>query len=99
MSVSMTTQVVIFGDGKSNPITMAGDKLNDSRAVVGVGEGVALPAPVRDTHKALSNKIYRCSLSGRGIIEEAVHVYNACTCSIKLVHVYIVILVAKYMAQ
>ncbi len=55
----MTTQVVIFGDAKSDPITMAGDKLKDSRAVVGVGEGVALPAPIRDTHKALSNKIYK----------------------------------------
>ncbi len=38
---------------------MAGDKLNDSKAVVETGKAIPLPSPVRDTHKALSNKIYR----------------------------------------
>lgn len=51
--------MIIFGDGRTNAVTMAGDKLKDVKAVEEVGKGIPLPSPVRDTHKELSKKIFR----------------------------------------
>lgn len=52
-------QVTIFGDGRSQVLTMAGDKLWNTDALVKVGEEVPMPAPIKDTHKALSEKVFR----------------------------------------
>ena len=51
--------MTIFGDGRSQVLTMAGDKLWNTDALVKVGEEVPMPAPIKDTHKALSEKVFR----------------------------------------
>ena len=62
-------------------MTLAGDKLSDSKAIVDTGKEAPLPAAVRDTHKALSKKIYRLET-----------LLQPCTALVVLVHfMYIVI--------
>ena len=52
-------QVTIIGDGRGPTLTMAGDKLWSTDALVKVGEEVPMPAPIKDTRKALSEKVFR----------------------------------------
>lgn len=60
LSIILLLQVTIIGDGRSQTLTMAGDKLGDTDALVKVGDEVPMPAPIKDTHKALSEKVFRC---------------------------------------
>ena len=55
----MHLQVTIFADGRCQTLTMAGDKLFNTDALVKVGEEVPMPAPIKDTRKALSEKVFR----------------------------------------
>lgn len=48
-----------MGDGRIVPVTIAGEKLSDSKVVIDVGKDIPLPASVRETQKALSKKIFR----------------------------------------
>jgi len=48
----------VIGDGRGEVVTVAGDKLWNSDAMVKVGGEVALPAAVRETHSALSKKVF-----------------------------------------
>ena len=52
-------QVTVIGDGRGQTVTMAGDKLYSTDALVKVGEEVPMPAPIKDTRKALSEKVFR----------------------------------------
>lgn len=52
-------QVTIISDGRCQTLTMAGDKLGDTDALVKVGDEVPMPAPIKDTHKTLSEKVFR----------------------------------------
>ena len=52
-------QVTIIGDGRGQTLTMAGDKLWSTDALVKVGDEVPMPAPIKDTRKALSEKVFR----------------------------------------
>ena len=40
-------------------MTIAGDKLNDTKALVDIGKEIPLPSTVRETQKALSKKVFR----------------------------------------
>ena len=51
--------MTVIGDGRSQTLTMAGDKLSNTDALVKVGEEVPMPAPIKDTIKALSEKVFR----------------------------------------
>ena len=51
-------QVTVLGDGKSEVVTVAGDKLWSSDAVVKAGVEAPLPAAVKDTRAALSTKVF-----------------------------------------
>ena len=48
----------MLGDGKSEVVTVAGDKLWSSDAVVKAGAEAPLPATVKDTRAALSKKVF-----------------------------------------
>ena len=48
----------MVGDGRGEVVTVAGDKLWNSDAVVKVGGEVTLPAAVRETRSALSKKVF-----------------------------------------
>ena len=52
--------MTVIGDGRSQTLTMAGDKLWNIDALVKVGEEAPMPAPIKDTRKALSEKVFRC---------------------------------------
>ena len=41
------------------PVTIAGDKLSDTKAVIDIGKGIGLPASIRETQKPLSKKVFR----------------------------------------
>lgn len=51
--------MTIIGDGRGQTLTMAGDKLWNIDALVKAGEEVPMPAPIKDTRKALSEKVFR----------------------------------------
>jgi len=51
-------QVTVIGDGRGEVVTVAGDKLWNSDAMVKVGGEVSLPAAVRETRSALSKKVF-----------------------------------------
>ena len=48
----------MIGDGRGPVVTLAGDKLWNSEAIVKVGGEVALPAAVSITNKDLSKKVF-----------------------------------------
>ena len=48
----------MLGDGKCEVVTVAGDKLWSSDAVVKAGAEAPLPAAVKDTRAALSTKVF-----------------------------------------
>lgn len=51
--------MTIIGDGRMTPVTVAGDKLSDSKAIIDVGRAISLPATIRETQRALSKKVFR----------------------------------------
>ena len=57
--VCTSLQVTIIGDGRCQTLTMAGDKLSNTDALVKVGEEVPMPAAIKDTRKVLSEKVFR----------------------------------------
>lgn len=57
--VTFNNEVTVFGDGKNNAVTITGDKLNKNDELVKIGSEVALPGGVKDTCKALSDKLFR----------------------------------------
>ena len=57
--VTFSDDVTVMGDGRMVPVTIAGDKLSNSKAVIDIGKEIPLPSTVRETQKALSKKIYR----------------------------------------
>lgn len=48
----------MIGDGRGEVVTVAGDKLWSSDALVKIGEEVTLPAAVRETRSALSKRVF-----------------------------------------
>ena len=48
----------MIGDGRGEVVTVAGDKLWSSDALVKIGEEVTLPAAVRETRGALSKRVF-----------------------------------------
>ena len=48
-----------MGDGRMAAVTVAGDKLKSSEALVKIASDLPMPAAVRDTHKALAKKLFR----------------------------------------
>lgn len=56
--MSGTVQVAVIGDGRGEVVTVAGDKLWSSDALVKIGEEVTLPAAVRETRGALSKRVF-----------------------------------------
>ncbi len=56
--IILTHQVTVVGDGRSTPVTMAGDKLWSVDALVKVGGDVPLPGLIKDTHKKLSKNVF-----------------------------------------
>ncbi|XP_003382887.1 PREDICTED: circularly permutated Ras protein 1-like [Amphimedon queenslandica] len=63
--VTFSDDVTIMGDGRMVPVTIAGDKLSDSKAVIDSGKEIPLPSTIRETQKALSKKIYSLEESGQ----------------------------------
>ena len=55
---ALLLQVMVVGDGRMQPITIAGDRLSDSESLVRKARELPLPAPVRETHKALTKKVF-----------------------------------------
>ena len=53
-----TLQVAVIGDGRSEVVTVAGDKLWSSDALVKIGEEVTLPADIKQTRSALSKRVF-----------------------------------------
>ena len=51
-------QVTVVGDGRSTPVTMAGDKLWSVDALVKLGKDVPMPGLIKDTHKKLSKTVF-----------------------------------------
>ena len=51
-------QVAVIGDGRSEVVTVAGDKLWSSDALVKIGEEVTLPADIKQTRSALSKRVF-----------------------------------------
>ena len=58
VSVCLCVQVAVIGDGKSEVVTVAGDKLWSSETIVKVGGEVPLPSAVKDTMTTLSKKVF-----------------------------------------
>lgn len=58
MCVCGTWQVAVIGDGRSEVVTVAGDKLWSSDALVKIGEEVTLPADIKQTRSALSKRVF-----------------------------------------
>ena len=58
VSLSLSLQVNVIGDGHSEVTTLAGDKLSNLESIMKAGENIALPAPVEKTGKTLSKKIF-----------------------------------------
>ena len=56
--MSGTLQVAVIGDGRGEVVTVAGDKLWSSDALVKIGEEVTLPAAVRETRSTLSKRVF-----------------------------------------
>lgn len=56
--MSGTLQVAVIGDGRGEVVTVAGDKLWSSDALVKIGEEVTLPAAVKETRSALSKRVF-----------------------------------------
>ena len=48
---------MVVGDGRMTTVTIAGDKLSNSEALVQVAGELPMPAAVRDTHKPLAKKV------------------------------------------
>ncbi|XP_019853243.1 PREDICTED: circularly permutated Ras protein 1 isoform X3 [Amphimedon queenslandica] len=63
--VTFSDDVTIMGDGRMVPVTIAGDKLSNSKAVIDSGKEIPLPSTIRETQKALSKKIYSLEESGQ----------------------------------
>jgi hypothetical protein len=63
--VTFSDDVTIIGDGRMNPVTIAGDKLSNTQAIIDVGREVVLPASIRETQKALSKKVFSMEESGQ----------------------------------
>lgn len=51
-------QVLMVGDGSADPVTVAGDKLNDQEKLKQIGAEFALPKTVKETRKALGDKLF-----------------------------------------
>ena len=56
----MSIQVTVVGDGRAPEVVVAGDRLTDYDALLTIGKELPLPAPVRQTRKKLSKRIFRC---------------------------------------
>ena len=55
----MCVQVTVIGDGCSEVVTVAGDRLWDADALDKVGTDVALPGAIKNSCKSLSKKVFR----------------------------------------
>ena len=50
---------MVLGDGQMIPVTVAGDKLKSTDALVKIAHDLPMPAAVRDTHRGLAKKLFR----------------------------------------
>ena len=70
--VTFSSDVTIFGDGMSEPRTLAGTRLENYEELVAAGSSVELTAPVKDTAGALVDKVYAVSEGGSTALGPAV---------------------------
>ena len=56
--VTFSDEVSAVGDGRGEVVTLAGDKLWSSDAIIKAGTECPLPACIKDTKKALSGKVF-----------------------------------------
>lgn len=63
--VTFSDEVSAVGDGRGEVVTLAGDKLWSSDAIIKAGTECPLPACIKDTKKALSGKVFDLEEGGQ----------------------------------
>ncbi len=48
----------MVGDGTQDPVTVAGDKLNNQEELKRVGSALSMPREVKDARKTLGDKVF-----------------------------------------
>ena len=62
--VSFASDVVIYGDGTSDPVVIAGDRLNDYEHLLAAGSAADVSAAVAETKEGLESQIWSLSEGG-----------------------------------
>lgn len=56
--ISFNNEIQVIGDGKGEPVIVAGDKLNDKDQLISIGTDLGMPGSVKDTRLTLGEKIF-----------------------------------------
>ena len=51
-------QVTVIGDGLSDPVILAGDKLSNRAELIKAGAELAMPGAIKDTQETLGSKVF-----------------------------------------
>lgn len=62
--VTFDSEVTLIGDGKSNPVSIAGDKLGKKDTLKTIAAEQTLPAAIKTTRKSLGEKVFELEEGG-----------------------------------
>lgn len=62
--VTFNNEVTVIGDGKSDPVTIAGDKLGNKDTLQTIAGEQSLPAAIKVTRKSLGEKVFELEEGG-----------------------------------
>ena len=57
--VTFSTDVNVIGDSIIQPVVVAGDRLHNVDYLVDTAKDIRIPAPIKNTQKALSRSVYQ----------------------------------------
>ncbi|XP_021354035.1 circularly permutated Ras protein 1-like [Mizuhopecten yessoensis] len=62
--IIFNNEVVVLGDGKTTPVTIAGDKLTEREELVKIGSDLPCPGDIKSARSTLSTKIFELEEGG-----------------------------------
>eukprot|EP00753_Platysulcus_tardus_P015458 PLAT5019.2.p1 GENE.PLAT5019.2~~PLAT5019.2.p1 ORF type:complete len:827 (+),score=465.90 PLAT5019.2:277-2757(+) len=70
--VTFSREVTVWGDGKSEPRIIAGDRLTDHEALLVIGKETEMDSPISDSYDALTKKLFELEEGGPTALGPAV---------------------------